>query len=99
MSLEDEYRIDELTTQVEDLQDEIQSMEADIMLLQMEVVQRGDYIRRLESQNQLLKKQLMSKVAGDSKVAAYDCKQYQQHRNPSPRLQWPFRTDDMPHPN
>ena len=70
MSLEDEYRIDELTTQVEDLQDEIQSMEADIMLLQMEVVQRGDYIQRLESQNQLLKKQLMSKVASDSKVAA-----------------------------
>ena len=70
MSLEDEYRIDELTTQVEDLQDEIQSMEADIMLLQMEVVQRGDYIQRLESQNTLLKKQLMSKVAGDSKVAA-----------------------------
>ena len=70
MSLEDEYRIDELTTQVEDLQDEIQSMEADIMLLQMEVVQRGDYIQRLESQNQLLKKQLMSKVANDSKVAA-----------------------------
>lgn len=70
MSLEDEYRIDELTTQVEDLQDEIQSMEADIMLLQMEVVQRGDYIQRLESQNHLLKKQLMSKVAGDSKVAA-----------------------------
>ena len=70
MSLEDEYRIDELTTQVEDLQDEIQSMEADIMLLQMEVVQRGGYIQRLESQNQLLKKQLMSKVANDSKVAA-----------------------------
>ena len=70
MSLEDEYRIDELTTQVEDLQDEIQSMEADIMLLQMEVVQRGDYIQRLESQNQLLKKQLMAKVASDSKVAA-----------------------------
>ena len=70
MSLEDEYRIDELTTQVEDLQDEIQSMEADIMLLQMEVVQRGDYIQRLESQNQLLKKQLMAKVASDVKVAA-----------------------------
>ena len=70
MSLEDEYRIDELTTQIEDLQDEIQSMEADIMLLQMEVVQRGDYIQRLESQNQLLKKQLMAKVASDSKVAA-----------------------------
>lgn len=70
MSIEDEYRIDELTTQVEDLQDEIQSMEADIMLLKMEVVQRGDYIQRLESQNQLLKKQLMSKVASDSKVAA-----------------------------
>lgn len=70
MSLEDEYRIDELTTQVEDLQDEIQSMEADIMLLKMEVVQRGDYIQRLESQNQLLKKQLMAKVASDSKVAA-----------------------------
>lgn len=70
MSLEDEYRIDELTTQVEDLQDEIQSMEADIMLLQMEVVQRGDYIQRLESQSQLLKKQLMAKVASDSKVAA-----------------------------
>ncbi len=70
MSLEDEYRIDELTTQVEDLQDEIQSMEADIMLLQMEVVQRGDYIQRLESQNHLLKKQLMAKVASDSKVAA-----------------------------
>lgn len=70
MSIEDEYRIDELTTQVEDLQDEIQSMEADIMLLKMEVVQRGDYIQRLESQNHLLKKQLMSKVANDSKVAA-----------------------------
>lgn len=70
MSLEDEYRIDELTTQVEDLQDEIQSMEADIMLLKMEVVQRGDYIQRLESQNQLLKKQLMAKVASDVKVAA-----------------------------
>ena len=70
MSLEDEYRIDELTTQIEDLQDEIQSMEADIMLLQMEVVQRGDYIQRLESQNTLLKKQLMAKVASDSKVAA-----------------------------
>ena len=70
MSLEDEYRIDELTTQVEDLQDEIQSMEADIMLLQMEVVQRGDYIQRLESQNHLLKKQLMAKVASDVKVAA-----------------------------
>lgn len=70
MSLEDEYRIDELTTQVEDLQDEIQSMEADIMLLQMEVVQRGDYIQRLESQNTLLKKQLMAKVASDVKVAA-----------------------------
>ena len=70
MSIEDEYRIDELTTQVEDLQDEIQSMEADIMLLQMEVVQRGDYIQRLESQNTLLKKQLMAKVASDSKVAA-----------------------------
>lgn len=70
MRLEDEYRIDELTTQVEDLQDEIQSMEADIMLLQMEVVQRGDYIQRLESQNHLLKKQLMAKVAIDSKVAA-----------------------------
>jgi len=55
MSLEDEYRIDELTTQVEDLQDEIQSMEADIMLLQMEVVQRGDYIQRLESQNSCLR--------------------------------------------
>lgn len=70
MSIEDEYRIDELTTQVEDLQDEIQSMEADIMLLKMEVVQRGDYIQRLESQNQLLKKQLMAKVASDVKVAA-----------------------------
>ena len=70
MSLEDEYRIDELTTQVEDLQDETQSMEADIMLLQMEVVQRGDHIQRLESQNTLLKKQLMSKVASDSKVAS-----------------------------
>ncbi len=70
MSLEDEYRIDELTTQIEDLQDEIQSMEADIMLLKMEVVQRGEYIQRLESQNTLLKKQLMSKVANDVKVAA-----------------------------
>jgi chromosome segregation ATPase len=70
MSIEDEYRIDELTTQVEDLQDEIQSMEADIMLLKMEVVQRGDYIQRLESQNQFLKKQLMAKVASDVKVAA-----------------------------
>ena len=70
MSLEDEYRIDELTTQIEDLQDEIQSMEADIMLLRMEVVQRGDYIARLESQNMLLKKQLMSKATNDVKVAA-----------------------------
>ena len=70
MSLEDEYRIDELTTQIEDLQDEIQSMEADIMLLRMEVVQRGDYIARLESQNALLKRQALAAMAGRDKTAA-----------------------------
>ena len=70
MSLEDEYRIDELTTQIEDLQDEIQSMEADILLLRMEVVQRGDYIARLESQNALLKRQALAAMAGSDKTAA-----------------------------
>ena len=70
MSLEDEYRIDELTTQIEDLQDEIQSMEADIMLLRMEVVQRGDYIARLESQNALLKRQALAAMANRDKTAA-----------------------------
>lgn len=70
MSLEDEYRIDELTTQIEDLQDEIQSMEADILLLRMEVVQRGDYIARLESQNDLLKRQALAAMAGMDKTAA-----------------------------
>ena len=70
MSLEDEYRIDELTTQIEDLQDEIQSMEADILLLRMEVVQRGDYIARLESQNALLKRQALAAMANSDKTAA-----------------------------
>lgn len=70
MSLEDEYRIDELTTQIEDLQDEIQSMEADIMLLRMEVVQRGDYIARLESQNALLKRQALAAMASGDKTPA-----------------------------
>ena len=70
MSLEDEYRIDELTTQIEDLQDEIQSMEADILLLRMEVVQRGDYIARLESQNDLLKRQALAAMANSDKTAA-----------------------------
>lgn len=70
MSIEDEYRIDELTTEIENLQDEIQSMEADILLLRTEVVQRGDYIARLESQNALLKRQALAAMAGRGKTAA-----------------------------
>lgn len=62
-----ELIITELEEAIDALQETIASMEMDEALLKLEIVSRGDTIERLEKQNELLKHQLLRRLAEDGK--------------------------------
>lgn len=65
-----DFIITQLEETIDQMQDVIGSLEADILLLRMEVVERGDAINQLTIQNNLLKKQLQNIKTPSEKVSA-----------------------------
>lgn len=63
-----EFVITQLEETIDQMQEIIASLEMDIELMKMEIVQRGDCILRLESQNRVLKKQILEEAMDQSKI-------------------------------
>ena len=65
-----EYEIQQYEEDIDAMQEIIASMEIDIELMKLEIVHRGNTISRLESQNRVLKNQLVKKLQDDSRIPA-----------------------------
>lgn len=65
-----EYEIQQYEEAIDEMQEVIASMEIDIELMKLEIVHRGNTIYRLESQNRVLKNQLVKKLQDDSRIPA-----------------------------
>lgn len=65
-----EYEIQQYEEAIDAMQEIIASMEIDIELMKLEIVHRGNTISRLESQNRVLKNQLVKKLQDDSRIPA-----------------------------
>lgn len=68
--MSNEYEIQQYEEAIDAMQEVIASMEIDIELMKLEIVHRGNTISRLESQNRVLKNQLVKKLQDDSRVPA-----------------------------
>lgn len=68
--MSNEYEIQQYEEAIDAMQEIIASMEIDIELMKLEIVHRGNTISRLESQNRVLKNQLVKKLQDDSRIPA-----------------------------
>lgn len=65
-----EYEIQQYEETIDAMQEIIASLEIDIELMKLEIVHRGNTISRLESQNRVLKNQLVKRLQDDSRIPA-----------------------------
>lgn len=65
-----EYEIQQYEEAIDAMQEIIGSLEIDLQLMRLEITHRGDTIARLESQNRVLKNQLVKRLQDDSRIPA-----------------------------
>lgn len=65
-----ELELSQYEETIDQMQEIIASLEMDIKLMKLEITHRGDQIIRLESQNRVLKNQLVKRLQDDSRVPA-----------------------------
>ena len=65
-----EHEIAQYEEAIDAMQEIIASLEMDIELMKLEITHRGDQISRLESQNRVLKNQLIKRLQEDKSVPA-----------------------------